>query len=219
VLELTNIHRAYRGRPILEDVSLSLPAGRIAWLGGSNGAGKTTLLRVASGLVTTDQGNVSLEGLHPVRDRRAYQRRLGFLTAGNGALYARLTIAQHLRFWADIAFIPPADRDTAITRVVADLNLDEILSSRVDRMSMGQRQRARLAMAVLHEPDLLLLDEPHTSLDEPGIELLAAFLRRHADRGGAALWCSPSLSHANLPADDAYEIRERRLYASATAAA
>jgi ABC-2 type transport system ATP-binding protein len=217
VLELTDIYRGYRGRPILEGISLSLPAGRIAWLGGSNGAGKTTLLRVASGLLTTDQGDVSLEGLHPVRDRRAYQRRLGYLTAGNGALYARITVMQHLRFWADVAFIPRAERDAAIARVVKELNLEEIIGSRVDRMSMGQRQRARLAMALLHEPDVLLMDEPHTSLDDPGIELLSRVLHRHVEKGGAALWCSPSLGHAALPADDAYELRDRKLHTMAVA--
>lgn len=211
MLRLTDIHRAYRDRPILENVSLELPPGRIAWLGGSNGVGKTTLLRVASGLLTTDRGEVSLEGLHPVRDRRAYQRRLGFLTAGNGALYARLTVMQHLRFWADIAFIRPAERDGAIARVIEEMDLGELLHSRVERMSMGQRQRARLAMAVLHRPDLLLLDEPHASLDDAGIELVAALLRRHADGGGAAMWCSPSLAHAALPADDAYVLRDRTI--------
>jgi ABC-type multidrug transport system ATPase subunit len=160
---------------------------------------------------------VSLEGLHPVRNRRAYQRRLGFLTAGNGALYARLTVAQHLRFWSDVAFIAPADRDAAIARIVSELDLAEVLSSRVERTSMGQRQRARLAMAMLHQPDLLLLDEPHTSLDDHGLELLSGILRRHAENGGAALWCSPSLAHAQLPADDTYELRDRQLHQPAVA--
>lgn len=217
MLRLTDIHRAYRDRAILEGASIELHAGRIAWLGGSNGVGKTTLLRVACGLITTDRGDVSLEGLHPVRDRRAFQRRLGFLTAGNGALYARLTVSQHLRFWSDVAFIAPRDRRAAIEKVVEDLELAPILASRVDRMSMGQRQRARIAMAILHSPDVLLMDEPHTSLDDEGIEMVAGVLRRHAAAGGAALWCSPSLGHLALPADDAYELHERRIHEVARA--
>jgi len=210
---MTDIHRAYRDRPILEGASLELHRGRVAWLGGSNGAGKTTLLRVACGLITADRGEVSLEGPHPVRDRRAYQRRLGFLTAGNGALYARITVADHLRFWSDVAFIPPRERDAAIARVVEELDLEPILRSRTERMSMGQRQRARIAMAILHSPDVLLMDEPHTSLDDDGLEMVAGVLRRHVEAGGAALWCSPARAHAaTLPADEEYVLRDRKIH-------
>ncbi len=206
VLALTDIERAYQGRPVLRGISLTLNAGEVAWLGGSNGAGKTTLLRVAVGLVAPDRGTVTLDGLDPVRNRRAYQRRMGFLAAGDRGVYARLTVAQHLRLWSDLALVPARRRAAQITGIAQRMGLEELMDRRVDRMSMGQRQRVRLAMAFLHEPDVVLLDEPHTSLDEEGLALLAKQLDAHADRGGAALWCSPSLALGELRHDSAQRI-------------
>jgi ABC-2 type transport system ATP-binding protein len=211
LLELTDIERAYQGTPILRGVSLTLAAGEVAWLGGRNGAGKTTLLRVAVGLLAPDRGTVKLAGLDPVRDRRAFQRRLGFLSAGNGGLYARLTVAQHLRFWADLALVPAGRRAACLASAVADFALEELIDRRVERMSMGQRQRVRLAMAFLHAPDVVFLDEPNTSLDEEGLTILAAALDAHSARGGASLWCSPSLALGELRHDATYRIAEGKL--------
>jgi ABC-type multidrug transport system ATPase subunit len=213
VLTLTDIERSYQGRPVLCGVSLTLHAGEVAWLGGANGAGKTTLLRVAVGLVAPDRGTVALEGLDPVRDRRAYQRRMGFLSAGDRGMYARLTVAQHLRLWSDLALVPAVHRPVLVSQITAAMGLEELLDRRVDRMSMGQRQRVRLAMTFLHEPDVVLLDEPHTSLDEEGLALLAQALEMHAADGGAALWCSPSLALGELRNDSAQRLVNGRLEA------
>jgi len=214
VLALTDIERSYQRRPVLRGVSLTLHAGEVAWLGGSNGAGKTTLLRVAVGLVAPDRGTVSLDGLDPLRDRRAYQRRMGFLAAGDRGMYARLTVAQHLRLWSDLALVPAARRDALLARMISAMGLGELIDRRVDRMSMGQRQRMRLAMTFLHEPDVVLLDEPHTSLDEEGLVLLSHELDAHAARGGAALWCSPSLALGELRHDSAQRLVDGRLEAA-----
>jgi ABC-2 type transport system ATP-binding protein len=204
VLVLDDIARAWSGRPILDGASLTLHAGRVSWLGGVNGAGKTTLLRIACGLVAPERGTVSLDGLDPAADREAFQRRLGFLSAGNGGLYARLTVRQHMAMWADLAFVPRARRDEVIAHAAKAMALGELAEQRVDRLSMGQRQRVRIAMTFLHEPDVVLLDEPHTSLDEAGLELLSALIDEHAARGGAMLWCSPSLALSELRHDEAY---------------
>ncbi len=164
------------------------------------------MLRVAIGLVGPERGTVTLDGLDPARDRRAYQRRLGFLAAGDRGVYARLTVAQHLRLWSDLALVPARRRAQRIDAMIDEMGLEELRNRRVDRMSMGQRQRVRLAMTFLHEPDVVLLDEPHTSLDESGLERLARQLDAHAARGGAALWCSPSLALGELRHDSAQVI-------------
>jgi ABC-2 type transport system ATP-binding protein len=204
VLRLDDIARSWGERPVLDGATLVLAPGRIAWLGGVNGAGKTTLLRIACGLLGPHRGTVTLDGLDPARDREAFQRRLGFLSAGNSGLYARLTVVQHLRMWADLAFVPRAERSETIDRAVKSMALGELADRRVDRLSMGQRQRVRVAMTFLHRPDVILLDEPHTSLDEGGLELLSASMDAHVERGGALLWCSPSLALGELRHDDTY---------------
>ena len=195
VLRLGSISKAWGPKVVLDDVSLELPSRSLTWLAGPNGAGKTTLLRIACGLLAPDSGEVSLDGLHPMRDRRPYRSRLGFLSAGDRGIYARLTVYRHLHLWARLALIPAADVETAISRVVAQVGLDELLPLRADRMSMGQRQRLRLALTFLHSPDLVLLDEPLNSLDEAGTETLRSCIDDVRRRGGAVLWCSPGSDH------------------------
>jgi len=184
--------------PVLADVSLGVEPGSLVFIGGANGVGKTTLLRVAAGLIAPDSGEIRVGGLHPARDRRAYQSRVGFLPAGTSGLYARLTVAAHLRLWSRLAMLPRGRREHAIEATAACFDLEPLLERRVDRISMGQRQRVRLAMSFLHEPALVLLDEPLTSLDDAGAELLTGALGELAARGGAALWCAPDPAGASF---------------------
>jgi heme ABC exporter ATP-binding subunit CcmA len=207
-LSASGIVRRWGDKEVLRGADLELAPGVRAFLGGRNGAGKTTLLRICAGLVDPQAGEVRLDGLHPVRDRRAYQRLLGYLPAGNGGLYARLTVRQNLDFWASLAFLRGAARTEAVRRSLAGFELEEMEHDRVDRISMGQRQRVRLAMAFLHDPEVVLLDEPHTSLDDEAVALLQVALDAHQAKGGTALWCAPVSSQADIAADVAFTVED-----------
>jgi ABC-2 type transport system ATP-binding protein len=200
-LVLRDVERRWGRRPVLKGASLRLSAGSVTWLGGPNGAGKTTLLRVAAGLILPHSGSLSLCGLDPERDRRAYQRHLGYLSAGDRGLYARLTVAANLEFWAGIALVPFSRKRRMVDAAWQRFDLGELLDRRVDRLSMGQRQRVRLAMTFLHDPQVVMLDEPHTSLDDAALGLLAAALDELTGRGGSALWCSPAARQLPLRAE------------------
>jgi ABC-2 type transport system ATP-binding protein len=193
-LALRGITKRWRrhGHAVLDGVDIDLEAGESIWVGGRNGAGKTTLLRIVAGLIMPDGGSIRLQGLDPERDRRRYQTRIGFLPAGNTGLVARLSTAYHLKYWARLAFVPASEQEAAIERALTAFSLHELASSRVDRLSMGQRQRLRAAMAFLHAPELVLLDEPFASLDDEGAAMLAAAVRDVVARGGAAVSCSPT---------------------------
>lgn len=194
VLSMTAVTKSWPRleHPVLDDVDLDLEAGTVTWIGGRNGIGKTTLLRIASGLIRPDGGVVTVRGLHPVRERREYQRRIGLLSAGNAGLYARLTVAWHLRWWARISLLSEAQRNAAVDASLDRFDLQELAGRRVDRMSMGQRQRLRLAAAFLHDPDVILLDEPRNSLDAEGTAILTSAVQDAAARGTAVLWCTPT---------------------------
>lgn len=211
-LALAGIVKRWPGvPPVLEGVDLQLDPGRAAAIEGRNGAGKTTLLRVACGLILPDAGTVRLGGIDPERERTEFHRRIGFLSAGNSGLYARLKAEHHLEMSARLALLPRRDRPAAIRRALERFELEPLCGRRVDRLSMGQRQRLRLALAFLHEPEVVLLDEPGTSLDEDGLALLGAALDALKQRGGAALVCLPS-GWDRLPAiDDAYALVDGRL--------
>jgi ABC-type multidrug transport system ATPase subunit len=195
--------------PVLDGVDMEVEPGTLVFLGGENGAGKTTLLRIAAGLFAPDRGVVRVKGLDPVRDRRRYLGKIGFVPAGTSGLYARLSVAAHLRLWARLALVPRATSGAAIEATSERFGLGDLLGRRVDRLSMGQRQRLRLALGFLHAPDLVLLDEPLASLDEAGTGLLQAALDAHAAGGGSALWCAPSPSGACF--DRAYRLERGQL--------
>jgi ABC-type multidrug transport system ATPase subunit len=196
-LRLERITKRWPGAEsaVLDRVGLTVEPGSTVFVGGANGVGKTTLLRIAAGLILPDAGHVRFGPLDAERDRVEFQRRVGFLSAASAGLYARLTVRDHLRLWSRLALIPRGDRGSACGRVIDVMALEPLLDHRVDRLSMGQRQRVRLAGALLHGPDVVLLDEPVTSLDDDGLALLAAEVERVRARGGAVVWCAPT-SHA-----------------------
>ncbi len=197
-------------RTILDGVDLSLPAGTTAWISGGNGAGKTTFMRLVAGLIVAERGTVSFEGLRVDTDRRAYQAKVGFLAAGDTGLYARLTVRQNLDFWAGLAFIPRSRRRRDVARALERFGLTDLAHRRADRLSLGQRQRVRLALTFLHGPRLVLLDEPSASLDDDGVALLLGAVEDHAATGGTTVWCAPA-RQTEVRHDRAFVLRHGRL--------
>lgn len=210
-LALLGIERWFGPRQVLSGASLAVPRGSVVWLGGRNGAGKTTLLRVAAGILIPNRGTISLGGLHPDRDRRAYHRQLGFLPAGDRGMYARLMVRQNIELAARLAQVRRRHRQQLVAQAIARFELQELAERRVDRLSMGQRQRVRLGMTFVHEPAVVLLDEPHTSLDDPALELLEAAMFDCTLRGGSVLWCSPVSKSLPLPANLRYVMSEGKV--------
>ncbi|HEY2767344.1 MAG TPA: ABC transporter ATP-binding protein [Solirubrobacteraceae bacterium] len=213
LLELQGLHHRWKGqeRPVLDDVSLALRTGTVTWIGGRNGVGKTTLLRLAAGILLPQRGSVRMGTLTPRSRGGAFQRRIGFLSAGDRGLQARLHVRQQLDYWARLAYVPRERRAELVASSLRHFDLLELAERRVDRMSMGQRQRLRIAMAFLHEPSVLLLDEPRNSLDEDGYLLLAEQIERVRTAGAAVLWCSPRGEGRVIACDAGYSLQDGRL--------
>jgi ABC-type multidrug transport system ATPase subunit len=199
---------------VLDRLDLLLAPASCTWVGGRNGAGKTTMLRIAAGLIEPDDGSATVWGRTMRADRAGYQRAVSFLPAGDRGLYARLTVRGQLRFWGRISMIDPRGFERRVMGAVEAFALTDLLDRRVDRMSMGQRQRLRLAMTFLAEPDIVLLDEPLTSLDGEGGELLAEATAAVLARGGAVLWCSPEPEVEYVRFDRSLRLRDGRLVAA-----
>jgi ABC-2 type transport system ATP-binding protein len=196
--------------PVLDGLDLVVEPGRTVGIAGANGAGKTTLLRVTAGLLRPDAGRVTLGELDPERTPRPYHRRVALLSA-DGGLYARLTVTRHLQWWAAMSYLPREERDDRVRAVLADFELSELAGRRVERLSAGQRQRVRLAMAFLPRPELVLLDEPDARLDEDGLALLSARMAEHAQRDGLTVWAAPEGRTELLPCDELRLLSEGRL--------
>lgn len=178
--------------PVLDGVDLDLEPATATLLEGRNGAGKTTLLRIAAGLIEPERGRAQAFGVTPRENPRRYQRLVSFLPAGDRGLYARLGVRRQLEFWARVALLPPRQVGAVVEDTLSRFQLRELADRRVDRLSMGQRQRLRIAMTFLGAPEAVLLDEPLTSLDAEGAAVLEEAVDELLAGGGCVLWCAPS---------------------------
>ncbi len=212
-LMLRNVGKRWHRNPtsVLDGVDLNLDPGTRTWVGGRNGAGKTTLLRIAAGLIDPDCGRAEVWGFTARENRSRYQSLVSFLPAGDRGLYARLTVQHQLDFWARMAMIAPADIRPRVEAAIDTFELGEFADRRVDRMSMGQRQRLRIAMTFLTEPEIVLVDEPLTSLDSEGAAILDQAIEALIARDGALLWCSPEVEHLRQPFDVRWILEDGRL--------
>jgi ABC-2 type transport system ATP-binding protein len=196
---------------VLDELDLTLEPGTSTWVGGRNGIGKTTMLRIAAGLIEPDSGRADVWGVAAGENRSRYQQLVSFLPAGDRGLYARLTVRRQLEFWARIAMVPRERFREEVERAIASFDLQDLAERRVDRMSMGQRQRLRIAMTFLPRPEVVLLDEPLTSLDSEGTVLIQGAIAEVLERDGAVLWCSPSGEHLDMTFDSHWMLEQGRL--------
>ncbi len=170
-LQLEGLARHYGEREALSDVSLTLQAGRTLVVFGPNGAGKSTLLRVLSTLLRPHAGRVEVLGSSLPGDAWSVRGRLGLL-AHEPLLYRELTARENLRYHASLHRVPEERVEVAIEGVAMRGRENEPLRT----LSRGMVQRVAIARAVLHEPELLLLDEPYSNLDPAGIELVSPLI-------------------------------------------
>lgn len=177
--------------PALRDIVFDADRGACLALLGRNGAGKTTLLRILAGLSDPTQGKVELLG-HPARGHEA-RKRTGLI--GHGiAIYDELSAAENLRLFARIYEV--ADAEKSVQQWLERTYLDRVQNSPVREFSRGMRQRLAVARAFLHRPELLLLDEPFTSLDDKAIALLQSLLKDALDRGTTVVMSTHQLREA-----------------------
>jgi ABC-2 type transport system ATP-binding protein len=196
---------------VLRGIDLDVAPGTLIGIGGRNGAGKTTLLRIATAILSPDAGTVTIDGLSSDASWREYHRRIGFLSAGDRGLYARFSVRGHLEYGAQIAFVPRARRREAVDEALVGFGLTDLATRRADRLSQGQRQRLRLALTVVHDPKVLVLDEPRNSLDDEGLAMLSRAIEDVVARHGAVIWCSPAGEDQPVGFDHRYVIEEGTL--------
>jgi len=189
VLELQGLTRRYGSITALDDLSFSVPAGEVVGFLGPNGAGKTTAMRAVFGLVDLDAGSVTWNGATVTQAER---RRFGYMPEERG-LYPGMRVREQLQYLARLHGLG-ATRAAAVAGAWLErLGIADRAEGRVDALSHGNQQRVQLASALLHEPDLLVLDEPLAGLDPAGIDAVGDVLLEQARAGRCVLFSSHQL--------------------------
>ncbi len=184
-LEIQGLKKSFGFKPILRGIDLELYRGQCMALMGANGTGKTTFLRILAGLTKPSAGKVRVNGLDIVQDAQQVRRLVGFV-AHQPYLYEELTVLENLLFFGKMYTV--IDVQQRAIHLLHRVGLEKKARERVTTLSRGQVQRLSLARALLHTPQLLLLDEPDTGLDQEGHELIEAVLAEHIAKGGPALF-------------------------------
>ena len=200
----------YPGLRALDDVSFQIPPGSITALVGPNGAGKSTLLRCMAALAQPVSGAISIDGVDVLNHPRACHRKIGYLSDFYG-LYERLTVKQCLHYIARAQGLADADCPAAISKVSHRLNIADRLHMSPGELSRGLRQRVAIAQAIIHQPKVLLLDEPASGLDpEARHELERLFVDLQA-QGMTLLVSSHILAELEAYCTDMLVLRHGRI--------
>jgi ABC-2 type transport system ATP-binding protein len=164
MIEIQNLTKRFGPVAAVTDLSLTVRPGEVLGFLGPNGAGKSTTMKMATGYLAPDQGTVRICGHDIVSDTIAAQERLGYLPEGAPA-YGEMTPRGFLRFIAGVRNLAGADAQAAMERAIAGAELKVVLDQPIETLSKGFRRRVGLAQAILHDPDVLVLDEPTDGLD------------------------------------------------------
>mgnify|MGYP002781044891 CR=1 FL=1 len=187
MIQVQQLRKTYDGQVAVRALDLAVAPGEVLGLVGPNGAGKTTTLRCLAGIITPSAGSVAIAGVDLARDPVGAKRALAFVP-DEPALFDYLTVEEHLRFVARLYGV--ADAPARIPPLLAELELAHKAHALPGELSRGMRQKLAIACALLHEPRVLLLDEPLTGLDPAGMRRMKRTIRDRAESGAAVVLSS-----------------------------
>ncbi len=211
VHELTKRFSA-SGREILavDRLSFAIRPAEVYGLLGPNGAGKTTSIRMIVGLLRPDAGYAEVDGYRTLNAPEAVKSRIGLVVSSEG-VYPWLTVREMLMFFADLYGVPPARAKLHLERLAELLQLHALLDRRCISLSTGQKQRVTLARALMHDPPVMLLDEPTRGLDVVGTHVVFDYIGHLRGQGKAVIVCTHRLDEAERLCDRFGLLHEGRL--------
>jgi len=210
MLEIHDLTKRYGPVVALDGASFTARPGRIVGFLGPNGAGKTTTMRCIFGLAVADRGEVRLKGARVDRDMRL---RFGYMPEQRG-LYPRMRVADQLSYFGQQHGMPGKAANAAAAQWLERMDLGDRAKSKLEELSHGNQQRVQLATALVHDPELLVLDEPFSGLDPIGIATMTAVVREQAAAGAGVVFSSHQLDLVEDVCEDVVIIARGRIVAS-----
>ncbi len=215
MIETKNLTKKFDRFLAVDGVTLSVQAGEVLALLGPNGAGKTTTVRMLTSVLKPTQGGARVAGYDVVAEAAKVRASVGVLTEQHG-LYARMPTFEYLDFYGQLYDIPTEERHARIETMLDQFGLTEMRDRRIGEFSKGMRQKLALARALLHQPPVLLLDEPTSAMDPESARLVRNAIKALRSDERAIVICTHNLAEAEEIADRIAIIRRGRIIAKGT---
>ncbi|MEV6595278.1 ATP-binding cassette domain-containing protein [Actinoplanes sp. NPDC051346] len=198
VLTVDAVSRSFGDRQVLKDVSFTVEPGRMTGFVGANGAGKTTTMRIMLGVLAADSGEVSWHGVPLTRQAR---QRFGYMPEERG-LYPKMTVTDQIVYLGRLHGMSAVDARRNTAALLERLGLGDRAGDQVEKLSLGNQQRVQIAAALVHDPEVLVLDEPFSGLDPLAVDVVVGVLRERASAGTPVLFSSHQLDVVERLCDD-----------------
>ena len=215
MLKIEHLTKTYGEKTAVDDLSLHILPGEIYGFIGPNGAGKTTTLKSAIGILRPDSGEITVDGISLKPDPLACKAKIAYIP-DNPDLYEYMTGVQYLNFIADIFAVGEKERKERVGRYAETFGLGSDLPNPISAYSHGMKQKLAIISALIHEPKLMIMDEPFVGLDPKAAHTVKEIMRGICDRGGAIFFSTHVLEVAEKLCDKIAIIKDGRLIRSGT---
>lgn len=215
MLEINGLSKSYGSRKAVDNLSMRIANGEIHGFIGHNGAGKTTTLRSIAGIMQFEEGTITIDG-HSIKDEPLACKKIMAYIPDNPDLYEFMSGIQYLNFIADIFGVDVSTRDERIHRYTDLFEITNVLDDAISSYSHGMKQKLAIVSAWIHEPKLILMDEPFVGLDPKASHILKQMMREFCDQGNAILFSTHVLEVAEKLCDRVAIIKDGKLIRSGT---
>ncbi|WP_297631647.1 ATP-binding cassette domain-containing protein [uncultured Clostridium sp.] len=218
MIELTNLTKTFKKATVVNDLSFTVNPGEIVGLLGENGAGKTTTLRMISTMLKISSGDILVNNISAKSSPIEVRKNIGILFGGDIGLYDRLTARENIKYFANLYGMSDKDADTRIDHLSSKFDMDDYIDKKVSKFSRGMKQKVSIARAIVHNPDVILLDEPCTGLDVSAVRVVHDFIRKCKNDGKTVLFSSHSMQEVEKLCDRVVIINKGILLEDSTVA-
>lgn len=189
MIRVQELSKSFDDKAALQSVSFEIPAGQVCGYLGPNGAGKSTTVKILTGTLRPTSGTAEVAGFNVAEQPLEVKRRIGYVPE-TGQMYQTLSVVEYLTLVGTLHHMDPSEIDRRATQMLQLFCIGDAINHRIDTLSKGMRQKVVLSAALIHDPDVLLFDEPLSGLDANAARTVKEVVRGLADRGKAVLYCS-----------------------------
>ncbi|MFF0830195.1 ATP-binding cassette domain-containing protein [Brevibacillus sp. NPDC003359] len=197
MIEVKDVSKRFKEIAAVQHVSFRVEAGEVYGLLGENGAGKTTTMRMMATVLTPTEGDIEISGFSVRQQPLEVRRRIGILFGGDVGLYSRLTARENIAYFGRLYGLEQARLEERIDNLSRLLEMDDFIDRRVGAFSRGMKQKVAIARTLVHDPDVILLDEPTTGLDVTAATIFRRMVRRLQEEGKTILFSSHNMGEIN----------------------